>query len=41
MKGKGDGKMAITEFSKKYHEKMFPGYDSAFLEIRSGREPTY
>jgi 4-carboxymuconolactone decarboxylase len=24
--------MAITEFSKKYHEKMFPGYESKFLE---------
>lgn len=24
--------MAISEFSKKYHEKMFPGYHSAFLE---------
>lgn len=24
--------MAITEFSKKYHEKMFPGYVSKFLE---------
>lgn len=24
--------MAITEFSKNYHEKMFPGYHSAFLE---------
>ncbi|MDF2524289.1 MAG: carboxymuconolactone decarboxylase [Clostridiales bacterium] len=24
--------MAITEFSKKYHERMFPGYVSKFLE---------
>lgn len=24
--------MAITEFSKKYHEKMFPGYVSKFIE---------
>ena len=24
--------MAITEFSKNYHEKMFPGYHSIFLE---------
>jgi len=24
--------MAITEFSKRYHEKMFPGYESGFLE---------
>ena len=24
--------MAITEFSKQYHEKMFPGYVSKFLE---------
>ena len=24
--------MAITEFSKAYHEKMFPGYHSRFLE---------
>lgn len=24
--------MAITEFSKEYHEKMFPGYVSKFLE---------
>ncbi len=24
--------MAITEFSKNYHEKMFPGYHSPFLE---------
>ena len=24
--------MAISEFSKKYHEKMFPGYRSSFLE---------
>ena len=24
--------MAITEFSKQYHEKMFPGYKSKFLE---------
>ena len=24
--------MAITEFSKNYHEKMFPGYHSDFLE---------
>ena len=24
--------MAITEFSKNYHEKMFPGYKSTFLE---------
>lgn len=24
--------MAISEFSKRYHEKMFPGYHSAFLE---------
>lgn len=24
--------MAITEFSKKYHEKMFPNYKSKFLE---------
>lgn len=24
--------MAITEFAKKYHEKMFPGYQSKFLE---------
>ena len=24
--------MAITEFSKQYHEKMFPGYVSRFLE---------
>ena len=24
--------MAITEFSKNYHEKMFPKYHSAFLE---------
>ena len=24
--------MAISEFSKNYHEKMFPGYHSAFLE---------
>lgn len=23
--------MAITEFAKKYHEKMFPGYVSEFL----------
>ena len=23
--------MAITEFAKKYHEKMFPGYVSDFL----------
>jgi 4-carboxymuconolactone decarboxylase len=23
--------MAITKFSKKYHEKMFPGYESKFL----------
>ena len=24
--------MATTEFAKKYHEKMFPGYHSTFLE---------
>lgn len=24
--------MAISEFSKEYHEKMFPGYHSAFIE---------
>lgn len=24
--------MSISEFSKKYHEKMFPGYESRFLE---------
>jgi 4-carboxymuconolactone decarboxylase len=24
--------MAITEFSKRYHEKMFPGYESKLLE---------
>ena len=24
--------MAITKFAKQYHEKMFPGYVSAFLE---------
>ena len=24
--------MAITEFAREYHEKMFPGYVSAFLE---------
>lgn len=24
--------MAITEFAKQYHEKMFPGYESKFLE---------
>lgn len=24
--------MAITEFSKNYHEKMFPGYQSSFSE---------
>ncbi len=24
--------MAITDFSKEYHEKMFPGYLSKFLE---------
>jgi len=24
--------MAITNFSKEYHEKMFPGYESKFLE---------
>ena len=24
--------MAITEFSKNYHEKMFPGYQSSFLK---------
>ena len=24
--------MAITEFAKLYHEKMFPGYESKFLE---------
>lgn len=24
--------MAITKFSKEYHEKMFPGYESKFLE---------
>ena len=24
--------MAITEFAKQYHEKMFPGYVSKFLE---------
>ena len=32
LKGKGDRKMAITEFSKNYHEKMFSGYHSTFLE---------
>jgi 4-carboxymuconolactone decarboxylase len=29
---KKDFVMAISEFSKKYHEKMFPGYVSKFLE---------
>jgi len=24
--------MDITKFSKEYHEKMFPGYESRFLE---------
>ncbi|EHI99138.1 Carboxymuconolactone decarboxylase [Clostridium sp. DL-VIII] len=24
--------MAITDFSKEYHESMFPGYESKFLE---------
>ena len=24
--------MSITKFSKEYHEKMFPGYHSSFLE---------
>ena len=24
--------MAITDFAKEYHEKMFPGYVSKFLE---------
>lgn len=24
--------MAITDFSKEYHERMFPGYVSKFLE---------
>ncbi len=24
--------MAISDFSKKYHEKVFPGHHSAFLE---------
>lgn len=24
--------MSITEFSKQYHEKMFPGHHSTFLE---------
>lgn len=24
--------MAITEFSRKYHERMFPGYESKLLE---------
>lgn len=27
---KGENKLAITEFSKDYHEKMFPGYVSEF-----------
>ena len=25
-------KMAITEYAKKYHEKLFPGYVSSFLQ---------
>jgi hypothetical protein len=31
--------MAITEFAKQYHERMFPGYHSRFLEFsfRTGR----
>lgn len=29
--------MAISDFSKKYHEKMFPGYRSAFL----GTDPEF
>ena len=29
---KGVHKMAISEFAKQYHEKMFPGYSSSFLE---------
>ena len=29
--------MAITDFSKAYHEKMFPGYVSKFLETEIGR----
>ena len=28
--------MALTDFSKKYHEKMFPGYVSKFLETDPG-----
>lgn len=24
--------MAITEYAKKYHEKLFPGYVSSFLQ---------
>lgn len=27
-----ESKMAITKFAKEYHEKMFPGYKSKFLE---------
>ena len=35
----GDGEyMATTEFAKKYHEKMFPGYHSAFLAAQGGCE---
>ena len=29
---KGDYSMAISDFAKEYHEKMFPGYVSKFLE---------
>ena len=28
----GADMMAITEFSKQYHERMFPGYESRFLK---------
>ena len=27
--------MTISEFAKEYHEKMFPGYKSKFLELDS------
>ena len=27
----GGSSMAITEFAKEYHERMFPGYESDFL----------
>lgn len=32
MINKGIEKMVMTEFAKKYHEKMFPGYHSSFQE---------